>query len=146
MDKKSSLIVGLAEYIDEQIIPAGWRQIGRGRSRVALLGPDGRVYKVPANSSLEADGMRDNRREARLFAEAEGRSFSPGAVELLQVEDAYGDVIPVLRMAYVQDDGSEVDNLEEMFGWMAERGILDLNGSNWHARNGQAILIDAAGV
>ena len=146
MDKKSSIIVGLAEYIDEQIISAGWRQIGRGRSRVALLGPDGMVYKVPANSNLEANGARDNRREAVLFAKCAGRSFSPGMVEIVEVEDAYGDSIPVLRMAYVPDDGSEVNNLAEMYEWMAERGILDLNGSNWHARNGQAILIDAAGV
>lgn len=37
----------------------------------------------------------------------------------------------------------------ENLRWVCHRmfdGVLDLNGSNWRARNGRAILIDAAGV
>jgi hypothetical protein len=127
-------------------MPPGCRVIGQGQSRVAVLGPDGRVYKVPCESVVERSGARDNRREARLFAEMAGKSFCPGAVQLLTVVDEYGDDVPVLRMEYIEADGSEASNLSEMLEWLAERRLLDLNSANWIVRGGRAIVVDAACV
>lgn len=123
----------------------GWKVIGRGCSRIALLGPSGVVYKVPYDSTAEASGVQNNRVEALRLGRWAGRSFAPRAT-LYEVPGEWGDLIPVLAMEHVVADGTEATNMDEMLQALIEVQAIDLNSGNWVVRQGRAIVIDAAGV
>jgi hypothetical protein len=128
-------------------IPAGFAVVGRGRSRIALRSvASDVVYKVPCDAALEANGAKDNRVESYTYrVEWAGRDYCPRAT-LHWATDQYGDHVAVLAMEYLENDGSEPRNLDEVLGALASLGALDLNNGNWITRDGKAIVIDCAGI
>jgi len=128
-------------------IPTEFLVAGRGRSRIALRSvASNAVYKVPCDTELEANGAHDNRVESYTYrVEWVGRDYCPQAT-LYWAADQYGDHVAVLAMEYLEDDGSEPENLGEVLSALTSLGALDLNDGNWVTRNGRAVVIDCAGI
>ena len=114
--------------------PEGFKFLGVGAYRMALLGPDGVVYKKELLPDTHC-----NQGEAQFYAEAPAvEGFRFAACSLL------GEV---LAMEYVQDDGSECwDSADKAAKWMREMcayfDVAGKQGYNWHAVNGECVLTD----
>jgi hypothetical protein len=123
----------------------GWSRAGQGTTRTVLLAPSGVVYKVPCPLRPNwEDGIRHNRLEADRFAKWAGRDFM-ARWHLHEVPDANGDLVPVMAMEYVEDDGTEPTNLEEVWAALRDVGAEDRHRDNYRVRGRRAIIIDAGG-
>lgn len=118
-------------------LPIGWRYIGRGANRIAFLGPDGYVYKYPATLYGE-ECSRDEYRNMIRFA---GEPWAT-PVEMFRMDDG----MPIVRMPYVQSDGSELS--EEGVSVLFHIPILDVLGNvgNYQVIAGMPVVIDAGDV
>jgi hypothetical protein len=136
------------DHLDRELLAAsGWRLVGQGRSRAVLRGPSGVAYKVPNDTCLEASGVRDNRREIALFRRwaAMGATCIPKAT-LYEVSAEWDDKEPIVAVEYIEADGTQARNLDEVLRLQAEAGVLDINPSNLIVRGGVAYIVDAGGV
>lgn len=113
--------------------PEGFRFLGCGAYRMALLGPDGVVYKKELFPDTHC-----NKGEAQFYAEVKVEGFRLAACNLL------GEV---LAMEYIVGDDSECwDSHDRAARYMREAhdyyDVAGKQGYNWHAVNGECVLTD----
>lgn len=138
----------LAEEGDNVVQIPGFEYLGEGYSRVAYLGPDGNVYKVPMYEVAEMDNANEHR-TLRVFQE---ESWAP-EVELYRVvvAERWRDTlmlwrgegeIPIVCMEYIEDDGTALSQKGQYM--MDTIPVKDIGADlNIKIRAGLPIVIDA---
>lgn len=124
-------------------LPEGWTFLGMGWSRVALLGPDGFVYKV-TKEQLPSDrrvssSKECNRKESdnyrRLSEKARSAGFRLAACRMIYPS--------VLCMEYVEKNG--LISVDVCFDIEHALGLIDLHDGNvWLDHNNVPTIIDYA--
>jgi hypothetical protein len=123
-------------YRSDQL-PMGWRFLGSGVTRVALLGPDGFVYKVQFfldDTANERETLfwkmalrhQQHRRFVPHFRLMEVKRYTLLAMELLEVDrarsqDRKGDIAELRRMArHIGCEDTHLGNI----GWRGDTPVL----------------------
>jgi hypothetical protein len=135
----------LRHVCPSEVREPGWEWIDRGTSRIALRGPGGAVYKVPVPLRPNwEEGLRSNQREAENLARWEGKDFVP-EWRRFDVPDENDAVVPIIAMEFLENDGTEATNMEQVCAALREVDAEDRHEGNFRVRNGRAIIIDAGG-
>lgn len=124
----------LDEWDDPTVFPEGFIHLGTGGFRIAMLGPDGLVYK------REIGGIGMNRTEAETFAKWGHKTNMLDLAECNMIGE-------VLVMRYVRADGTKCSKVCEdaMKVWARNLGLMDIlsrEGMNWFTVNSRPVLID----
>ena len=145
-DSLASYIDGTASWLSPSA-PDGWKRLGQGVSRVALLGPDGWVYKCP----LGTIGSDASQREAAYWDMAlRHREFRPHVPHFRLFAVGKHMVIAMERLTVDRDrvntptaeDRKIVNHVRDM----AEHiGCEDSHGGNLGWRGDHPLLLDAGG-
>lgn len=159
-------LVSYAEEVMERcasigvVPPPGWERLGEGVSRVALLGPDGCVYKIPVgwmythSNQAEADfyamalAHRDYRPHVPYFRTLEIkvshtlRGGLAGEPVMETVTVMVMERLTVSRERVRGDSTGGVDMVERM---AAHIGTYDSHASNIGWRGQRPLLLDAGG-
>lgn len=127
--------------------PDGWERLGQGVSRIALLGPDGYVYKAPIGTV----GSDASKREAAYWDMAlRHQDFRPH-VPHFRLFAVGKHVVIAMELLTVDRDRVNTPNREERSAVnrvkdMAEHvGCCDVHGSNIGWRGELPLLLDAGG-
>lgn len=130
-------------YVEADGIPEGWKFLGKGWSRFALLGPDGKVYKVTDGG--EGSGAEDcSISEAQRWINDCERARSLG----VHLARSYWHAdARVLTMEYCPK-GRDIDDSWESSetSLLRQLGINDCHkGNAWYDQSNRLVVVDYAG-
>lgn len=124
------MLEGRSEYIDTQMVLAGlagWTMVGSGAFRVAMLGPDGLIYKVGDTC--------DNQTEARISAKLHSDTKCPKAFRILDMK-IVGEILVTEYAPKHPEQPNRDHHSHPEWGtfrrWVESHGhsVLDTHGQN----------------
>lgn len=143
-DELTSYIDGTAAWLNPST-PDGWKRLGQGVSRVALLGPDGWVYKAP----IGGIGSDASKREAAYWDMAlRHQNFRPHVPHFRLFAVGKQTVI-AMELLVVDRDRVNTPTNEDRIAVRAVKdmashvGCEDSHGGNIGWRGSLPLLLDA---
>lgn len=124
---------------DGDCLPGGWSVCGRGRHRTLLRSAGGQYLKVATSGS-----NYPTYREVINWGKLVTAGWKVPAHTLYRAHIG-GEVVAVLDVEYVADDGTEGDVAGALMA-LADLGAVDINPGNIVVREGEPAIIDAGGV